>query len=71
MILKGILMFFIPVIINYHENLRRVPVSINIFLKKHLILIEKRVFQQFGMHIWTKCPPPNYIIAEIFIKGCA
>jgi hypothetical protein len=42
MILKGILMFFLRLIVSYHDNLLRISVSIDIFLKKHLILIEKR-----------------------------
>jgi hypothetical protein len=43
-----ILMFFIRLIVNYRENLLRIPVSINIFLKNTSYFNRKRVFQQFG-----------------------
>ncbi len=40
-------LFFIILIVNYHAKRPRKHVSIIIFLKKHVILIEKWVFHPF------------------------
>jgi hypothetical protein len=52
MIFEVILIF----IVNYHLNLLSSRVSMIISFNKRLILIEKRVLQQFRIDICTKCP---------------